>query len=120
MRQQSEAMRPRGTPAIPVVLALACAMGAMPALALHPNPDEGQPLGPASHIAFGAFYLDPDTSRGVDNGLGTNYGYGRAFWTSRAWELRLFGGTLETGVSGLTDFYQYGAGIDVFQYLGNL
>ena len=119
MGQQSAAMTRAGVPAAASVLALVCAMGAMPAAALHPTPEEGQPIAPARHIAFGAFYLDPDTTSGVDNGLGTNYGYGRAFWTSRAWELRLFGGTLETGVSGMTDFYQYGAGLDLFQYLGN-
>jgi len=119
MSQQSEATRRPALHAAPAVLALVGAMGAMPAAAMHP-PEEGQAAAPAHHIAFGAFYLDPDTTRGVDNGLGTNYGYGRAFMDSRAWELRLFGGTLETGVSGQTDFYQYGAGLDLFQYLGNL
>jgi len=119
MSQQSEGMRQSGAGLRATALALACALSAAPAAALHEAPEPGKPVA-VHHLAFGGFYMDPDSGRGVDSGLGTNYGYGRAFATSRAWELRLFGGTLETGVQGRTDFYQYGAALDLFQYLGNL
>jgi OOP family OmpA-OmpF porin len=101
-----------------IVLTLAATLAPLPAAALHEAP-EGVDA-PLRYIAFGGFYEDPDSGRGVDSGLGSNYGYGQSWGATRAWELRLFGGTLETGEKGKTDFYQYGAGLDVFQYFGNI
>lgn len=118
MSQRSRAMARLGPKLGTAVLAFACALP-IPAFAMHP-PDPDRPEPAARHLAFGAFFMESDAGRGVDYGLGTHYGLGRAFLTSRAWELRLFGGTLETGVSGRSDFYQYGVGVDVFQYFGNL
>jgi OOP family OmpA-OmpF porin len=91
----------------------------MPVAAMHeaPPPDTAA-AGPTRHVAFGAFYESPDDARGVDSGMGTNYGYGRSWGASRGWELRLFGGTRESGVAGATDFYHYGIGGDLFQYFG--
>jgi OOP family OmpA-OmpF porin len=96
--------------------ALALAMLAVPALALHPEP-EADATG--EHLAFGGFFEFPDSGRGVDHGTGVHYGYGRLLDSKRAWELRVFGGTRETGVDGATDFYHYGAGGDLFQYFGD-
>jgi OOP family OmpA-OmpF porin len=100
------------------LLALAAALAPRPALALHDAP-EGS-VQQLRYIAFGGFFADPDSGRGADTVIGTNYGYGRSFWNTRAWEVRAFGGTLETGQAGLTDFYQYGLGLDLFQRFGNL
>jgi len=120
MSEESDAIgqpRPQGRSA----LALACGLMAAPVMAMHPAPERvaSTPVAPTRHLAFGGFYVEPDSGRGVDSGLGSNYGYGGSFAGTRAWELRLFGGTLETGVAGKTDFYQYGAGLDLFQHLGN-
>lgn len=98
-----------------LVLALAGVLIAAPAAALHPEPDAQ----PERHIAFGLFYEFPDSARDVDRGIGPNYGFGGAWGAMRAWELRLFSGTRETGVKGATDFYHYGAGVDGFQYFGD-
>jgi OOP family OmpA-OmpF porin len=100
------------------LLVLAAALAARPAAALHDAPEGA--VTQVRYIAFGGFYSDPDSGRGADRVVGTNYGYGRSFWNTRAWEVRAFGGTLETGRAGLTDFYQYGLGLDLFQYLGNI
>ena len=72
-----------------------------------------------TYIAAGLFYLAPDTTRGADSGLGVNYGYARPLGRRSAWELRLFADTMETGIQGATDFYQYGAGLDLLWRLGN-
>lgn len=116
MSQDSVATRRRTRCA---TLALVATLGAAPAHALHeaPPPDPA-PAQPTRHIAFGGFVESPDSARGVDSGLGTNYGYGRTWGASRAWEVRVFGGTRESGVDGATDFYHYGLGGDVFQYFG--
>jgi OmpA-OmpF porin, OOP family len=115
MSQDSVAIRTRR-----LALALVAALSATPALAIHEAPDQATvPVAPTPHIAFGGFYESPDSARDVDSGMGTNYGYGRPWGTSRAWELRLFGGTRESGVPGKTDFYHYGAGVDLFQYFGS-
>ena len=97
--------------------ALAALLAAGSAAALHSAP-EGD-VAPARHIAFGGFLEFPDSARNVDSGMGANYGYGRSLGPTRAWELRLFGGTRETGVEGATDFYHYGVGGDLFQYFGD-
>lgn len=97
--------------------ALAAAFTVAPAGALHEAP-EGDSA-PLRHLSFGGFLEFPDSGRGVDSGLGAHYGYGRSWGATRAWELRLFGGTRETGVKGATDFYHYGVGGDVFQYFGD-
>jgi len=119
MSQDPHAVRRRTRRA---TLALVAAMGATaatPARAMHeaPPPESAAP-GTIRHVAFGGFYESPDSARDVDSGMGTNYGYGRSWGASRAWELRLFGGTRESGVTGATDFYHYGVGGDVFQYFG--
>jgi OmpA-OmpF porin, OOP family len=75
--------------------------------------------GSGKYIAAGVFYVSPDSSRGTDSGQGVNYGYAGRLGQRGAWELRLFADTLETGVPGGTDFYQYGAGIDAIRYFGN-
>jgi OOP family OmpA-OmpF porin len=119
MSGESDAIGQRAR-ATQAVLALAGALIAGPAMAMHTAPDNSAtPAKPARHLAFGGFFESPDSARGADSGLGANYGYGSSFWGSRAWELRLFTGTLETGVAGKTDFYQYGAGADLFQYFGD-
>jgi OOP family OmpA-OmpF porin len=100
-----------------VLLAL-FALTSSPAIALHDAPAGA--VTQVRYIAFGGFYADPDSGRGADSVLGTNYGYGRTFWDTRAWEVRAFGGTLETGRAGQTDFYQYGLGLDLFQHFGNI
>jgi OmpA-OmpF porin, OOP family len=100
-------------------LALAAALIALPAQAIHEAPPDSSPPPTVKHIAFGAFYESPDSARGVDSGMGSNYGFGRSWGATRAWELRVFGGTRETGVAGATDFYHYGLGADVFQYFGD-
>jgi OOP family OmpA-OmpF porin len=115
MSQDSVAIRRRTRR---MTLALVAAMSAAPAYALHTAPPETPSPGPVKHVAFGVFYESPDSARGVDSGLGTNYGYGRSWGASRGWELRLFGGTRESGVAGATDFYHYGLGGDLFQYFG--
>jgi OmpA-OmpF porin, OOP family len=97
---------------------LACVLCATPALAMHEAPP-GTPAPPSRHIGFGGFLESPDSSRDVDSGLGAHYVYGGSMGLKRAWELRLFGGTRETGLAGRTDFYQYGGGGDLFQYFGN-
>jgi OOP family OmpA-OmpF porin len=56
----------------------------------------------------------------TDYGAGINYGYGTHFGARRALELRLFADTQETGIKGATDFYQLGAGLDLFQYFGKV
>lgn len=101
-----------------VGLALAGALVAAPAAAEHRAPDAAAQ--PEQHIAFGLFYEFPDSGRDVDRGMGPNYGFGGAWGAMRAWELRLFSGTRETGVKGATDFYHYGAGVDGFQYFGDI
>ena len=117
MKLTADAIAPR--PAVlTALLALAAALASRPAAALHDAPEGTAPQ--VRYIAFGGFYSDPDSGRDVDRGVGTNYGYGRSFWNTRAWEVRAFGGTLETGKAGLTDFYQYGLGLDLFQHFGNL
>ena len=115
MSQDRDAVRRRTRRA---TLAVVAAMSALPAHGMHEAPPAaGQPP-QTRHIAFGGFYESPDSARDVDSGMGTNYGYGRSWGASRAWELRLFGGTRESGVAGATDFYHYGIGGDVFQYFG--
>lgn len=94
---------------------LATSAAAAPAAPSKPAPSE--PSGP--YIAAGLFYLAPDSTRGTDSGTGVNYGYGRPLGRRSAWELRLFADTMETGIDGATDFYQYGGGIDLLWRLGN-
>lgn len=98
-------------------IAIAAVIAAVPAWALHAAPEGAAP--PLRHLSFGGFLESPDSTRNVDSGLGAAYGYGRSWGATRAWELRLFGGTRETGVKGATDFYHYGAGVDLFQYFGD-
>ena len=71
-----------------------------------------------SYLLGGVFYMQPDSSRNVDYGYGVNYGYGSALSERNAWEVRLFGATLETGIAGFTDFYQYGVGLDFAHAFG--
>jgi OOP family OmpA-OmpF porin len=97
--------------------ALAALLVAGSASALHGAPDGDASA--SKHISFGGFLEFPDSARDVDGGMGANYGYGRSLGPTRAWELRLFGGTRETGVEGATDFYHYGVGGDLFQYFGD-
>jgi len=106
---------PRGA-----ALMLAGVLMAGPAAAMHEAPPSGGSADTvAKHISFGGFFEFPDSARDVDSGMGATYGYGRAWGPTRAWELRLFGGTRETGVKGATDFYHYGAGVDLYQYFGD-
>lgn len=107
--------RPAGRGA---ALCVAAALSAAPALAMHQVPPEPH-AAPVRYLAIGGFVESPDSGRGVDSGVGAHYGYGRSYGGKRAWELRLFGATLETGIAGRTDFYQYGAGFDALQYFGN-
>jgi len=103
----------------PVTIAVAAwGLCAVPALAMHEAPP-GTPVPPSRHVGFGGFLESPDGSRNVDSGLGANYAYGGSIGQERAWEMRLFAGTRETGLAGRTDFYQYGLGGDLFQYFGN-
>lgn len=75
---------------------------------------------PDRHIAAGLFYASPDNARGVDDGFGVNYGYGRMLGARTGWELRLFADTFETGIQGATDYYQYGAGLDLLYDFGTV
>lgn len=96
-----------------IVLALGCALSAMQAQGqgkAAPEPDR--------YIAAGGFYDFPDSQRGVNSGLGVNYGYGGRLSRRSAWEVRVLAATLETGIEGATDYYQYGAGLDLIGYLG--
>lgn len=103
------------------LLALAALLTGAPAFALHDAPDDAPNAGgePAKHLAFGGVYVSPDSGRNVDRGAGASYGYGRGFGATRALEFALSGVTLETGLAGRTDFYQYALGLDLFQYFGN-
>src|SRR5687768_4430356 len=104
MNQDSVAIRRRTRRMTPArVAAMSALLAALPAAAMHEVPPDTASPAPTRHIAFGGFYESPDSARGVDSGMGTNYGYGRSWGASRAWELRLFGGTRETGVAGQTD-----------------
>ena len=73
----------------------------------------------ANYIAAGLFYVVPDEARGSDSGMGANYGYAGALGQRNVWELRLFADTMETGIQGATDYYQYGAGLDLIRHFGN-
>ena len=74
----------------------------------------------ASGIVTGLFFELPDSQRNVDSGLGVNYAYVGPWGAKDAWEVRAFGATLETGIQGATDFYQYGLGFDVVKRVGNV
>jgi OOP family OmpA-OmpF porin len=106
-----------------LLIAGACAALALPAAAATtrvksaksaPQPAET----PARYIAAGAFYVAPDNARGTDSGMGVNYGYAAALTQRSVWELRLFADTMETGIQGATDYYQYGAGLDLLWHFG--
>jgi len=60
------------------------------------------------------YYLSVDRDRNLGNdGRGLSIAYGRE-WTDRwFWELQTFGSLIESGQPGVTDHYQYGAGLDV-------
>ena len=60
------------------------------------------------------YYLSVDRDRNLgDAGRGLSIAYGRE-WTDRwFWELQTFGNLIESGQPGVTDHYQYGAGLDV-------
>jgi OmpA-OmpF porin, OOP family len=81
--------------------------------------DPGAAAAAGKYIAVGLFYASPDRARGADGGEGVSYGYAGAAGARGAWELRLFADTLETGVAGGTDYYQYGAGLDLLRHFGN-
>ena len=60
------------------------------------------------------YYLSADEDRlATDDGRGLAVLYGRNWTGGWFWEAQTFGGMIETGVDGLADFYQYGAGLDV-------
>jgi OOP family OmpA-OmpF porin len=92
----------------------AAATKARPATKAAPLPAEAS----GSYIAAGLFYLAPDSSRDTERGFGVNYGYARTLGPRAAWELRLFTDTMETGIPGATDYYQYGAGVDLLWRFG--
>lgn len=98
--------------AVARILALAVAATALPA------PAADKAAAADRHVAVGLFYVSPDNARGVDDGYGVNYGYGRMLGPRAGWELRLFADTLETGIQGATDYYQYGAGLDLLYDFG--
>lgn len=59
------------------------------------------------------FYAEPDDDRRADNGFGFGLGYGWR-WTDRLfWEAQGFGTAFDTERSDLTDFFQYGGGLDL-------
>src|SRR5690606_37508427 len=60
------------------------------------------------------YYLAVDRDRGVGrDGRGLSIAYGRQ-WTDRwFWELQTFGNQIDSGQTGVTDHYQYGASLDV-------
>ncbi len=60
------------------------------------------------------FYLDADTRRGTsDEGLGFSLGYGRQISERLYWEGHAITDVIRTPDSSLTDFYQYGIGLDL-------
>ena len=104
-----------------ICAALLAAVAAAPAQAMHSAPDEAPQTDnkPVKYLTFGGVYVVPDSGRNVDDGVGATYGYGRGLGPTRALELNVSGVTLETGLAGRTDFYQYGLGLDLLQYLGD-
>lgn len=60
------------------------------------------------------FYTQVDDRRGTnDDGLGISIGYGSQLSGGWYWEGQAFADVLETGVTGFTDYYQYGLGLDL-------
>lgn len=99
-------------------LMLGAILAMLPSLARSaPTVAPAQPA-PDKYLAFGLFYEEPDSSRSVDSGYGANYGFAGRLGAKRWWEARLFATTLETGIEGATDYYQYGAGLDLIQHFG--
>jgi OmpA-OmpF porin, OOP family len=72
----------------------------------------------ATYFVPGFFYESPDSTRATDYGLGVAYSYGKRWTDKRAFEVRLFADTQETGIAGATDYYQLGFGLDLLQYFG--
>lgn len=66
------------------------------------------------YVYFESFVPRPDTSRDTDDhGAGIQAGYGRP-WRNRAYfEVHGHSAVLETGIDGISDFYQYGIGLDL-------
>lgn len=93
-------------------VALCCATTA-PALASEEPLDR--------HIAITGHYTEPDDARNVDYGHGFSVLFGHQLFNtdSRLFLEGLFSSTsLETGVEGFTDFYQYQLGFDLRYTLG--
>ncbi len=60
------------------------------------------------------FYLDADTRRGTsDEGLGFSLGYGRQMTDRLYWEGHAITDVIRTPDTSLTDYYQYGIGLDL-------
>jgi OmpA-OmpF porin, OOP family len=116
----AECRRTRAITALSSGSALALAWSLLLAPAFGATPKQAPPPQNASGIVTGVFYEFPDSQRNVDGGFGVNYAYVGQWGTRDAWELRVFADTLETGIAGATDFYQYGAGLDMVKRLGNV
>lgn len=63
------------------------------------------------------FYLEADDDREVDDGAGFAIGYGRRWTGNLFWGLQGFATALDTDRPDLTDFYQYGGGLDLSYHL---
>lgn len=59
-------------------------------------------------VAILPTYIDTDTDRGTDEGLGIHINYGRALNPRWYWETDVYNGVLETGDDAVTDYYQFG------------
>ncbi|HET8729554.1 MAG TPA: OmpA family protein [Moraxellaceae bacterium] len=82
--------------------------------------DELKPAAAADpYIAVGGFYLVPDDKRDVNFGLGVDAAYGWQ-WTDPLWlEVHASSATLDRSKNMGTDFYLYGAGINLQYAFGN-
>src|SRR5699024_6687488 len=71
--------------------------------------------GMESYLTVMPYYLMADEDRGpeVDAGTGFMFGYGRQIDGGFFWEGQAFAGLIDSGVSGASDFYQYGLGLDL-------
>lgn len=77
-----------------------------------------------SYLMFMPYYLFADSDRSVvlpatgkptdvDTGTGFVLGYGQQIKGSWFWETQAFAGLIDTSTGGVTDFYQYGLGLDL-------
>lgn len=99
---------------IPLMLTVALCCAATPALASE------EPL--ERHIAITGHYTETDRARDVDYGYGFGVLFGHQLFStdSDLFLEGLFASTsLETGVEGFTDFYQYQLGLDLRYALGD-